>query len=71
MKKLILNCDICARAETYECETEFFQDGIMHGMQGAKRDEIHCIDCINKYGLDQEELINNLNKAGLNVIVFD
>ena len=48
MKKLILNCDICARAETYKCETEFFQDGIMHGMQGAKRDEIHCIDCINK-----------------------
>jgi len=52
MEKLILNCDICARAETYKSENEFFQDGIMYGMQGAKRDEIHCIDCINKYGLN-------------------
>jgi len=71
MEKLILNCDICARAETYKCETEFFQDGIMHGMRGAGRDEIHCIDCINKYDLDQDQLVNNLNKAGLNVIIFD
>tara|TARA_R110000787_G_scaffold269471_1_gene376284 strand:+ start:270 stop:485 length:216 start_codon:yes stop_codon:yes gene_type:complete len=71
MEKLILNCDICARAETYKSETEFFQDGIMHGMRGADKDQIHCIDCINKYDLNQEELINNLNKVGLNVIVFD
>ena len=71
MEKLILNCDICARAETYKSETEFFQDGIFHGMQGAKRDEIHCIDCISKYDLDENELITNLEKAGLNVIIFD
>ena len=66
-----LKCDICNRETHYNHENEFFQDGIMHGMRGANRDEIHCIDCINKYDLDQNQLVNNLNKAGLNVIVFD
>ena len=66
-----LTCNICNRSEKYNHENEFFQDGIMHGMRGANRDEIHCIDCINKYDLDQNQLVNNLNKAGLNVIVFD
>ena len=66
-----LTCNICNRSEKYNHENEFFQDGIMHGMRGVNRDEIHCIDCINKYDLDQNQLVNNLNKAGLNVIVFD
>ena len=66
-----LNCDICNRSENYDNENDFFQDGIMHGMKGANRDEIHCIDCINKYELDEDQLVTNLKKAGLNVIIFD
>ena len=66
-----LNCDICNRSENYDYENDFFQDGIMHGMKGANRDQIHCIDCINKYELDQDQLVTNLKKAGLNVIIFD
>jgi hypothetical protein len=71
MEKLILNCDICERSEIYKYESEFFQDGIMYGMRGADKDRIHCIDCISKYDLDENELITNLEKAGLNVIIFD
>ena len=66
-----LNCDICNRSENYDNENDFFQDGIMHGMKGANRDEIHCIDCINKYKLNEDQLVTNLKKAGLNVIIFD
>tara|TARA_B100001939_G_scaffold226882_1_gene195283 strand:+ start:387 stop:596 length:210 start_codon:yes stop_codon:yes gene_type:complete len=66
-----LNCDICNRSENYDSENDFFQDGIMHGMRGADRDEIHCIDCINKYELNQDQLVTNLKKVGLNVIIFD
>tara|TARA_Y100001937_G_scaffold12161_1_gene15384 strand:- start:54 stop:263 length:210 start_codon:yes stop_codon:yes gene_type:complete len=66
-----LNCDICNRSENYDNENDFFQDGIMHGMKGANRDQIHCIDCINKYELNQDQLVTNLKKAGLNVIIFD
>ena len=43
-----LKCDICGHTEKYDHENDFFQDGIMHGMRGQSKDEIHCIDCISK-----------------------
>ena len=43
-----LECDICGHTEKYDHENDFFQDGIMHGMRGQLKDEIHCIDCISK-----------------------
>jgi len=45
---LELECDTCKRKEYYTHESEFFQDGIMHGMRGEEKDQIHCINCLDE-----------------------